>query len=222
MRPVDVSRQFTHGYYPLFTEVHGLLREFRVAKSQCRVRSAAHGIISISTSPSIGKKLNIAASGYNFDRDAEQDIVPTCRVKNRVKRLKKKLDHKVVGVIHGARKKARINLETGLKGRVNRLLIKGVIRDGTGRRNKNRRTKAGGRRKRDGFLKEITLRGQLASIIAEGFGIVKGVAHGVADNVPAFKSMITHLTKNDANEAFDRFYSPKSVTSVDNKVTETA
>ncbi|GJS81648.1 hypothetical protein Tco_0748189 [Tanacetum coccineum] len=109
-----------------------------------------------------------------------------------------------------------------LKGRVNRLLIKGVIRDGTGRRNKNRRTKAGGRRKRDGFLKEITLRGQLAGIIPEGFGIVKGVAHGVANNVPAFKSMITYLTKNDANEAFDRFNSPKSVTSIDNNVTETA
>ncbi|GJS12768.1 hypothetical protein Tco_0407240 [Tanacetum coccineum] len=63
---------------------------------------------------------------------------------------------------------------------------------------------------------------RLADIIAEGFGILKGVAHGVADNVLAFKSMITHLTKNDANEAFDRFNSPKSVTSIDNKVTETA
>ncbi|GJS76702.1 hypothetical protein Tco_0726583 [Tanacetum coccineum] len=58
---------------------------------------------------------------------------------------------------------------------------------------------------------------RLAGIIAEGFGIVKGVA----DNVPVFKSMITHLTKNDANEAFDRFNSRQSVTSIDNKVTET-
>nr|GEV79179.1 hypothetical protein [Tanacetum cinerariifolium] len=65
-------------------------------------------------------------------------------------------------------------------------------------------------------------RPRLAGIIAEGFGIVKGVAHGVADNVPIFKSMITHLTKNDANEAFDRFNSRQSVTSIDNKVTKTA
>ncbi|GJZ58122.1 probable pre-mRNA-splicing factor ATP-dependent RNA helicase DEAH9 isoform X1, partial [Tanacetum coccineum] len=62
----------------------------------------------------------------------------------------------------------------------------------------------------------------LAGIIAEGFGIVKGIARGVADNVPVFKSMITHLTKNDANEAFDRFNSPKSVTSIDNEVPKTA
>ena len=43
---------------------------------------------------------------------------------------------------------------------MNRLLIKGVIGDGTGRRNKNR-TKGAGRKKRDGVLKEITLQGQL-------------------------------------------------------------
>ncbi|GJS80768.1 hypothetical protein Tco_0730649 [Tanacetum coccineum] len=55
-----------------------------------------------------------------------------------------------------------------LKGRVNRLLIKGVIGDETGRRNKNRRTKAGGRRKRNGFLKEITLRGQFSESYKEG------------------------------------------------------
>ncbi|GJW75183.1 hypothetical protein Tco_0134553 [Tanacetum coccineum] len=81
------------------------------------------------------------------------------QVKNVVKRLKKKLNHKVVGVIHVTRKKTIINLKTGLKGRMNRLLIKGVIRDGT-RRNEAG-TKAGERRKRDGFLKEITMRGQL-------------------------------------------------------------
>ncbi|GJR62334.1 hypothetical protein Tco_1504496 [Tanacetum coccineum] len=65
----------------------------------------------------------------------------------------------------------------------------------------------------------------LVGIIAEGFGIVKGVAHGVAhrvaDNVPVFKRKITHLTKNDANKVFVRFNSLKSVTSIDNKVTKT-
>ncbi|GJS32083.1 hypothetical protein Tco_0530465, partial [Tanacetum coccineum] len=59
------------------------------------------------------------------------------------------MNHKVVGVIHEERKKARINLKTGLKGRVNILLIKGVIGDETERRNKNK-SKASGRRKRDG------------------------------------------------------------------------
>ncbi|GJX23195.1 hypothetical protein Tco_0227640 [Tanacetum coccineum] len=48
------------------------------------------------------------------------------------------MNHKVVGVIHKERKKARINLNTGVKGRVNILLVKGVIGDETERRNKNK------------------------------------------------------------------------------------
>nr|GEV98710.1 hypothetical protein [Tanacetum cinerariifolium]GEW68788.1 hypothetical protein [Tanacetum cinerariifolium] len=69
---------------------------------------------------------------------------------NEVKRLKKTLNHKVVGVITGQEKKT-INLKTGLKGRVNRLLIKRVIGDETGRRNKNR-IKASGRIQMDEWL----------------------------------------------------------------------
>ncbi|GJS60289.1 hypothetical protein Tco_0655073 [Tanacetum coccineum] len=66
--PTQRSAGLRQGFQAPRPEVHGLLREFRVAKSQCRVRSAANRIISISTSPSIGKKLNIATFGYNFDR----------------------------------------------------------------------------------------------------------------------------------------------------------
>ncbi|GKB89101.1 hypothetical protein Tco_0961373 [Tanacetum coccineum] len=131
-------------------EVHGLLREFRDAKSQCRVRSAAHGIISIFTSPSIGKKLNIAAFGYNFDRDAEQEIVPTWLRKS--KKFEEKTGSQGGWGDSWGKKKGENKPRDRAEGSSEQ--IKGVIGDGTGRRNKNRRTKAGGRRKRNGFLKQ--------------------------------------------------------------------
>ncbi|GJZ72052.1 hypothetical protein Tco_0635903 [Tanacetum coccineum] len=63
------------------------------------------------------------------------------------------MNHKVVGVIHEKRKKARINLKTGLKGRVNILLIKGVIGDETERRNKNKSKQSG--RRNEGWIIQI-------------------------------------------------------------------
>ncbi|GKE53151.1 hypothetical protein Tco_1488307, partial [Tanacetum coccineum] len=52
--------------------------------------------------------------------------------------------------IHGARKKTRINLKTGLKGQVNILLIKGVIGDGTRRR--KQKQDQGGWKKKEGWV----------------------------------------------------------------------
>nr|GEZ46606.1 phosphoserine phosphatase, chloroplastic [Tanacetum cinerariifolium] len=139
---------------------------------------------------------------------------------NEVKRLKKKLNHKVVGVIHEARKKT-IRLTTGLKGRVNRLLIKRVIRDGTGRKNKNR-IKASGRIQMDEWLSCFFMPSERKASPAVGYIGYRGNPHiGYKKISRAEIVKMILYTKTEDDEKADKAGKSKSSSEVVGKEAST-